>query len=73
MPTETAQLDLPEINAMFEHAPPRKIVEWAIAQWDDEAVISSSFGAESALMIHLAIQHKPDIKIIMVDTGYLFP
>jgi phosphoadenosine phosphosulfate reductase len=73
MPTQSAQVDLAEINGMFEHAPPQKVVEWAVAQWGDEIVASSSFGAESALMIHLAIQQKPDIKIIMVDTGYLFP
>lgn len=74
MTTQTDQrLDLPELNAMFESAHPSKIVEWAVAQWGDEIVTTSSFGAESALMIHLAIQHKPDIKVIMIDTGYLFP
>ena len=66
-------LDLPELNTMFERATPQKIVEWAIAQWGDDVVTTSSFGAESALMIHLATQAKPDIKIIMVDTGFLFP
>src|SRR6266566_1055008 len=73
MPIETTQLDLTDLNAMFEHASPQKIVEWTIAQWGDDVVTTSSFGAESALMIHLAIQHKPDIKIVMIDTGYLFP
>ncbi len=58
---------------MFERATPQKVVEWAVAQWGDEVVTTSSFGAESALMIHLAVQVKPDIKIVMVDTGYLFP
>ena len=71
--TEIAQLDLTDLNAMFEHASPQKIVEWTIAQWGDDVVTTSSFGAESALMIHLAIQQKPDIKIVMIDTGYLFP
>jgi phosphoadenosine phosphosulfate reductase len=73
MLTETAQLDLTEINAMFANSSSQKIVDWTIEKWGDEAVMTSSFGAESALMIHLAIQRKPDIKIIMVDTGYLFP
>jgi phosphoadenosine phosphosulfate reductase len=73
MQTVSPQLDLSELNAMFEHATPQKVVEWAVAQWGDEVVMSSSFGAESALMIHLAIQQKPDIKIVVVDTGYLFP
>jgi hypothetical protein len=35
---------------MFEHASPQKVVEWAVAQWGDEVVASSSFGAESALL-----------------------
>jgi phosphoadenosine phosphosulfate reductase len=73
MQTVSQSLDLAELNAMFEKASPQKVVEWAIAQWGDEVVMSSSFGAESALMIHLAIQHKPDIKVIFVDTGYQFP
>lgn len=73
MSIDTEQLDLPEVNAMFEKASPQKIVEWAVAQWGDEVVTTSSFGAESALMIHLAIQQKPDIRIVMIDTGYLFP
>lgn len=74
MTVSTAQeLDLPQLNALFEKQPPGKIVEWACAQWGDGVVMTSSFGAESAMMIHLAVQAKPDIKIIMIDTGYLFP
>jgi phosphoadenosine phosphosulfate reductase len=73
MTTTTEQLDLPTLNAAFETQHPSQIVEWALAQWGDEIIASSSFGAESALMIHLAIQHKSDIRIVMVDTGYLFP
>jgi phosphoadenosine phosphosulfate reductase len=67
------QLDLDALNAMFERSHPAKIVEWAVAQFDGDVVLSSSFGAESAVSIHLATQVKPDIKIIFVDTGYLFP
>src|SRR5438874_8065070 len=66
-------LDLADINAIFAESPPEKIIEWSIAQWGDDLVMTSSFGVESALMIHLAIGYKPDIKIIMVDTGYHFP
>jgi phosphoadenosine phosphosulfate reductase len=72
MSIETVQPDLATLNSAFESQHPTQIVEWAVAQWGEELVVSSSFGAESALMIHLAIGHKPDIRIIMVDTGYLF-
>ncbi len=66
-------LDLASLNAAFESADPQKIVAWAVAEFGDELIMSSSFGADSAVLIHMAIQHKPDIRIIMVDTGYLFP
>src|SRR5213076_2448770 len=32
-----------------------------------------SFGAESALLIHMATAALPGLRIVMVDTGYLFP
>jgi len=67
------QLDLPTLNEMFEASDPAKIVEWSAAQFADRLVMSSSFGAESALLIHMATRLKPDIKIIFLDTGYLFP
>ena len=73
MNATTEQLDLDELNAMFETKHPSKIIEWAVAQFDGDVILSSSFGAESIVSIHLATQIKPDIKIVMVDTGYLFP
>lgn len=67
------ELDLPEINQMLEARTPPQIVEWSATQFGDELVMTSSFGAESAVLLHMAVQVNPRIKIIMVDTGYLFP
>lgn len=67
------QLDLDELNSVFETSHPSKIVEWAVAQFEGDVILSSSFGAESIVSIHLATRVKPDIKIVMVNTGYLFP
>lgn len=66
-------IDLDTLNSVFETQSPMQIVEWACAQWGRELVMSSSFGAESALLIHMVTRHVPDVRIIMVDTGYLFP
>jgi phosphoadenosine phosphosulfate reductase len=66
-------LDLPALNAMFESSAPEKIVEWAAAQFGDGLVMSSSFGAESATLLHMASAVLPRIRVIFVDTGYLFP
>ena len=67
------QLDLPTLNDMFERSAPEKIVNWAVAQFGADLVMTSSFGAESALLLHMATRLMPDIRIIMIDTGYLFP
>lgn len=67
------ELDLPEINAILETRTPGDILAWSAAQFGDELVMSSSFGAESAVLLHLASVACPGIKVIMVDTGYLFP
>ncbi|MCH8248180.1 MAG: phosphoadenylyl-sulfate reductase [Proteobacteria bacterium] len=36
-------------------------------------IVSSSFGAQSAVMLHLVTRQKPDISVVLIDTGYLFP
>jgi phosphoadenosine phosphosulfate reductase len=68
-----AQSEAAEINDALRDADPEKIVSWAHARFGRGLVMTSSFGAESALLIHMATRVLPDIRIIMVDTGYLFP
>jgi len=48
-------------------------IEWALATLPGEHIVSSSFGAQSAVMLHLLTRQKPDIPVVIVDTGYLFP
>lgn len=65
--------DLESLNADFERARAEDMVAWAVAEFADQLALSSSFGADSAVMLHLATRIKPDIKIIALDTGFLFP
>ncbi|MEM1173945.1 MAG: phosphoadenylyl-sulfate reductase [Pseudomonadota bacterium] len=48
-------------------------VEWALAKLPGEHILSSSFGAQAAVMLHLVSTVKADIPVVMIDTGYLFP
>ena len=48
-------------------------VEWALENLPSVHVLSSSFGAQSAVSLHMITRHKPDIPVILIDTGYLFP
>lgn len=36
-------------------------------------VASTSFGLQSAIMLHLLREHAPDVPVIFIDTGFLFP
>lgn len=48
-------------------------VEYALANLPGQAVLSSSFGVQSAVSLHLITQIVPDIPVVVIDTGYLFP
>lgn len=57
----------------FEAASATQRIGWAYETYGDELVLSTSFGIQSAVMLHLATTLVPDIPVIFVDTGYLFP
>jgi len=48
-------------------------VAWAIENTPRRHVVTSSFGVQAAVMLHLVTQHAPGIPVVVVDTGYLFP
>lgn len=68
-----AGYELETLDAGFEHRYALDIIDWAAREFGDDLALSSSFGADSAVMLHLATRVKPDIKVLAVDTGFLFP
>jgi phosphoadenosine phosphosulfate reductase len=48
-------------------------VRWAVDIFGEKLVLSTSFGIQSAVMLHLVTRHAPEIPVVFVDTGYLFP
>jgi phosphoadenosine phosphosulfate reductase len=61
------------LNTRFEKQTPQEILRWAADMFGDGLIMTSSFGADSMCSIHLATQVKPDIRIVVVNTGFLFP
>jgi len=47
--------------------------EWAMDNLPGEFVLSSSFGIQSAVMLHLLTQVDKNIPVLITDTGHLFP
>jgi phosphoadenosine phosphosulfate reductase len=72
-PAANAREAVGAINRSLESLTPRKRVEQAIELLPGEYVLSSSFGAQAAVMLHLVNEVVPGIPVILVDTGYLFP
>ncbi len=70
-PTES--VDLVATNTRLERLDATARIEWALATLPGAHVLSSSFGAQAAVALHLATSVRPDIPVIVVDTGYLFP
>ncbi len=64
-------IDLKSIEQQLSNKSASQIVEWAAGTFADGLVMSTSFGIQSALMLHLVTQIVPNIPVIWVDTGYL--
>lgn len=50
-----------------------KRIEWGLNTLSGAHVLTSSFGAQSAVSLHMLNQACPGIPVIVIDTGYLFP
>jgi len=48
-------------------------VAQALKTLPGQHIVSSSFGAQSAVMLHLVTRLQADIPIVLIDSGYLFP
>ncbi|MCM2337960.1 MAG: phosphoadenylyl-sulfate reductase [Lysobacter sp.] len=64
---------LDELNRWLGTLSAEQRVAWALEAQAGEHALSSSFGAQAAVSLHLVTRQKADIPVIVVDTGYLFP
>lgn len=64
---------LAELNHWLGQLSAPERVAWALENTAGTHALSSSFGAQAAVSLHLATQQQPDLPVILIDTGYLFP
>lgn len=64
---------LEHCNRKFATLKADQRIEWALENLPGSHVLTSSFGAQAAVSLHLVTQVNPHIPVVLVDTGYLFP
>lgn len=73
LPAVEQQAALRRANSLLENLSAQERVAWALEHLPGEFVLTSSFGIQAAVCLHLVTQQRPDIPVILTDTGYLFP
>lgn len=58
-------------TSRFDTFSARELILWADRKFGDGLVMSTSFGIQSAVTLHMTTRIRPDIPVIWVDTGYL--
>ena len=64
---------LAELNVTLARLTAEQRVAWALEHIGGEHVLSSSFGAQAAVSLHLVTRQRPRLPVVLIDTGYLFP
>lgn len=68
-----SEAQLEAITPCLEKLSAKERVQWALDYLPSQPILTSSFGAQSAVMLHLVTELIPDIPVVLIDTGYLFP
>lgn len=63
--------DLAQVNQRLNNASASSVVEWSSETFTEGLVLTTSFGIQAAVMLHLVTQIVPKIPVIWIDTGYL--
>jgi len=67
------RLDAAAACAEFTELSAQERIAWTLQRFPGCTVLSSSFGAQSAVLLHMATRQQPDLPVVLIDTGYLFP
>ena len=60
------------LDLQLRHADPRAVVEAAVEAFGTRLALVSSFGAESAILLHMVAEVAPATPVLFLETGMLF-
>jgi phosphoadenosine phosphosulfate reductase len=61
------------IQAASERWTAERILQWSFNKFGDAVAISSAFGVEGMVLIHMASLVHPNFRLFTLDTDFLFP
>jgi len=64
--------EVAQLNARLRDAAPQEVLRAAVERFGARLALVSSFGSESAVLLHMAAQIDPGITVLFLDTGMLF-
>jgi len=64
---------LEDLNSWLQQRSAEERVRWAMTSLPGAHALSSSFGAQSAAILHLVTSVDRAVPVVFIDTGYLFP
>lgn len=70
---ELDEVKMAKVNQNLEKMTAIQRIEWSLKYLPYKFALSSSFGVQSAVSLHMLTQIIPDIPVILIDTNYLFP
>jgi phosphoadenosine phosphosulfate reductase len=70
--SHAAAPDLDSANADLQGMDAPQIVRWAADHFGAGLVMTTSFGAQAAVMLHLVTRELPRIPVVFIDTGFHF-
>lgn len=71
-PDKLRALGILSLNGMFDEQDSLAVIGQAVELLGDELSVVSSFGADSAVLLHLISQVKPDLPVVFLETGKHF-
>lgn len=66
-------LNLQQTNESLAEKTAQERVAFALSEWQPNILLSSSFGAQSAVLLHMVTLIWPEVPVVLLDTQYLFP
>ena len=72
-PIQDLASEIHNVAARLDGATAEERVAWSLERFPGQVVLSSSFGAQAAVSLHMVSAQLPEIPVVLIDTGHLFP